>query len=390
MDLARQVVSVFKEKFKKPPAVFIAPGRINLIGEHTDYNEGLVIPAAIDKHMVFAIAPSGNDRCNIYAADFAEGVTFSIHDLNPGQTWVNYLMGMVDGFQRSGLPVRGVDCVFGGNIPSGAGLSSSAALCCGFGFALNEIFGLGLSRLDLVKTAQGSEHRFVGAMVGIMDQYASLFGEENSVMLLDCRSMTHQYLSFQFPEIAILLVDSKVQHAIASTAYNDRRAVCEEGLWIIQKQHPDVQSLRDVSRVLLYQNQDKLREDVFVKCLFVVEEIARTLQAAALLQASDLKGLGELMYQTHWGLSQAYEVSCEELDLLVTLAEEERNDVIGSRMMGGGFGGCTINLIRRGQEEIFKEKVRQKYFTTFKKEPDFYPVKLSKGVHAISLPKTNP
>jgi galactokinase len=390
MDLAKHVVSVFKEKFKKAPAVFIAPGRINLIGEHTDYNEGLVMPTAIDKHMVFAIAPSGNDRCNIYASDFGEGVTFSIHDLNPGQTWVNYLMGMVDGFQRSGLPVRGVDCVFGGNIPSGAGLSSSAALCCGFGFALNEIFGLGLSRLDLVKTAQGSEHRFVGAMVGIMDQYASLFGEENSVMLLDCRSMTHQYLPFHFPEIEILLVDSKVKHAIASTAYNDRRAACEEGLWIIQKQQPDVQSLRDVSRVLLYQNQDKLREDVFIKCLFVIEEIARTRQAATLLQASDLKGFGELMYQTHWGLSQAYEVSCEELDMLVTLAEEERNDVIGSRMMGGGFGGCTINLVRRGQEEIFKEKVRQKYFTTFKKEPDFYPVKLSKGVHAISLPKTNP
>src|SRR5258706_3089902 len=390
MDLVKHVVSVFKQKFKKPPRAFMAPGRINLIGEHTDYNEGFVMPAAIDKHMVFAIATSGNDRCNIYAADFDEGVTFSIQDLNPGQTWVNYLMGMVDSFQRRGLPVRGVDCVFGGNIPAGAGLSSSAALCCGFGFALNEIFGLGLNRLDLVKTAQSSEHRFVGAMVGIMDQYASLFGRENSVLLLDCRSITHQYLPFQFPEIAILLVDSKVQHAIASTAYNDRRAACEEGLWIIQKQQPDVQSLRDVSRDLLYQNQDKLREEVFIKCLFVVEEIARTQQAAALLQASDLKRFGDLMYQTHWGLSQAYEVSCEELDVLVALAEEERNDGLGSRMMGGGFGGCTINLVRKGQEEMFKEKVRQKYFATFKKEPDFYPVKLSEGVHTIPLPMTNP
>ncbi len=390
MDLVKHVISVFKQKFKKPPRAFMAPGRINLIGEHTDYNEGFVMPAAIDKHMVFAIAPSGNDRCNIYAADFDEGVTFSIQDLNPGQTWVNYLMGMVDSFQRRGLPVRGVDCVFGGNIPAGAGLSSSAALCCGFGFALNEIFGLGLNRLDLVKTAQSSEHRFVGAMVGIMDQYASLFGRENSVLLLDCRSMTHHYLPFHFPEVEILLIDSRVQHAIASTAYNDRRAACEEGLWIIQKQQPDVQSLRDVSRDLLYQNQDKLREEVFIKCLFVVEEIARTQQAAALLQASDLKRFGDLMYQTHWGLSQAYEVSCEELDVLVALAEEERNDVLGSRMMGGGFGGCTINLVRKGQEEMFKEKVRQKYFATFKKEPDFYPVKLSEGVHTIPLPMTNP
>src|SRR5882762_2650084 len=337
MDLAKHVVSVFKEKFKKPPAVFIAPGRINLIGEHTDYNEGFVMPAAIDKHMVFAIAPNRNDRCNIYAEDTGEGVTFSIHDLNPGQTWVNYLMGMVDGFQRKGLPVRGVDCVFGGNIPFGAGLSSSAALCCGFGFALNEIFGFGLSLLDLVKMAQGSEHHFVGAMVGIMDQYASLFGKENSVMLLDCRSRTHQYLPFHFPEVEIVLIDSKVKHALAATAYNDRRISCEEGLRVIQKQKPEVQSLRDVSRVLLYQNQDKLVEDVFVKCLFVVDEIARTQQAAALLQASDLKGFGELMYQTHWGLSQAYEVSCEECDALVSIAEEDRNDVIGSRIMGGGF-----------------------------------------------------
>src|SRR6267378_2379136 len=255
MDLAKHVVSVFKEKFKKPPAVFIAPGRINLIGEHTDYNEGFVMPAAIDKHIVFAIAPSGNSRCNIFAADHGEGVTFSVQDLNPGQTWVNYLMGMVDGFQRRGLPVKGVDCVFGGNIPLGAGLSSSAALCCGFGFALNEIFGFGLNRLDLVKTSQGSEHRFVGAMVGIMDPYASLFGKKNSVMFLDCRSRTHQYLPFHFPEVEILLVDSKVKHAIASSAYNDRRAVCEEGLRIIQKQKPDVQSLRDVSRLLLYENQ---------------------------------------------------------------------------------------------------------------------------------------
>src|SRR6266850_5057013 len=200
MDLAKHVVSVFKEKFKKAPAVFIAPGRINLIGEHTDYNEGFVMPGAIDKHMVFAIAPSGNDRCNIYASDQGEGVTFSIYDLNPGQTWVNYLMGMIDGFQRSGLPVKGVDCVFGGNIPSGAGLSSSAALCCGFGFAINEVFKLGRNRLELAKTAQSSEHRFVGAMVGIMDPYASLFGKKNSVLLLDCRSQTHKELSFDFPQ----------------------------------------------------------------------------------------------------------------------------------------------------------------------------------------------
>ncbi len=385
MNLIRSISSDFKEKFESRPHLFVAPGRINLIGEHTDYNEGFVMPAAIDMGMAFAIAPSGSDKCNIYAADFKEGVTFSINDLNPGEVWVNYLMGVLDAFLRRGLPVKAVDCVFGGNIPSGSGLSSSAALCAGFGFALNEIFGFGLNRLEIAKIAQRSERHFAGANVGIMDPYASLFGKKESVFLLDCRSLTHEYISFHFPEYEILLIDSHVKHSLALSAYNDRRAACEEGVRIIQKQNPEVRSLRDVSRALLYQHQDQLGEDIFIKCLYVVEEIDRTQLAALLLQSSDLKGFGGLMYETHWGLSQAYEVSCEELDLLVSIAEEGRGDVIGSRMMWGGFGGCTINLVRKEKEEMFKEKVRQKYFTTFKKEPGFYLVNLSEGAHSIPV-----
>ena len=386
MDLIHSISSGFKEKFETKPHFFVAPGRVNFIGEHTDYNEGFVMPAAIDKSMVFAVAPSGNWRCNIYAMDFKEGVTFSLFDLNPGEVWVNYLMGVLDAFLRRGLPVKGVDCVFGGNIPAGGGMSSSAALCCGFGFAINEIFELGLNRLEIAKIAQSSEHHFVGANVGIMDQYASLFGKKDSVLLLDCRSLTHQYLLFDFPEIEILLIDSHVKHSLASSAYNDRRAACEKGLEIIRQHAPKVQSLRDVSRIQLYENQDRLGENLFVKCLYVVEEIARTQQAAMLLQASDLKGFGKLMNATHWGLSHAYEVSCEELDILVSIAEENPNEVIGSRMMGGGFGGCTINLVKKGQRQIFEEKVRQKYFTTFKREPEFHAVKLSDGVHTLPHP----
>ena len=345
------------------------------------------MPAAIDKHLVFAIAPSGNDKCNIYAKDFKEGVTFSIFDLNPGEVWVNYLMGVLDAFQRRGLPVKGVDCVFGGNIPAGRGLSSSAALSCGFGFALNEIFELGLGRLEIARIAQSSEHHFVGAHVGIMDQYASLFGKKDSVMLLDCRSLTHQYLPFHFEEYDILLVDTKVKHSLASSAYNDRRSSCEQGLEIIREGTPKVQSLRDVSRLMLQGYKDKLGEDTFIKCLYVVEEIARTQRAAGLLQGSDLKGFGALMYQTHWGLSKAYDVSCPELDLLVSVAEEDQDQIPGARMMGGGFGGCTINLVRKGFEQRFKEKVRQEYFATFKKEPDFYSIKLTDGVHHVPSPK---
>jgi len=377
------ITQKFQERFKKKPSLFVAPGRINLIGEHIDYNEGFVMPAAIDKHFVFAVAPSGNEKCNIYAHDYEEGVSFSIHDLNPGEAWINYLMGVLDGFRRQGLLKGGVDCEFGGNIPSGSGMSSSAALCCGFGFALNEIFSMGLDRKSLAQIAQYAEHEFAGVNCGIMDQYASLFGEKNSALLLDCRNLTHEVLPFHCSSHSLLLVDTKVKHALGSTAYNDRRDACEQGVKVIRKKYPLINSLRDVTRTMLYETQDELGEDIFIKCLFVVAEIDRAQKAGELLKRNDWKGFGELMYEAHWGLSQAYEVSCEELDYLVMLAEEDKNVVPGSRMMGGGFGGCTINLIDKDKEEIFKEIVCQKYFATFKKEPEFYSVKLSQGVHKL-------
>jgi galactokinase len=387
MDLVKKVEADFRSKFGAKPLLVLAPGRINLIGEHTDYNDGFVMPAAIDRHLVFGVALSGTDKCNIYAQEFSEGITFSVRDLNPGEVWVNYLMGVMDAFHRQGLPIRGVDCVLAGNIPAGAGLSSSAALCCGFGFALNELFHLGLSRLEVAKVAQHAEHHFAGARVGLMDQYASLFGKEDSVLLLDCRALTHHYFPFVFPETDIVLIDTKVKHSLGSSAYNDRRASCEEGVRILRKYHPDITSLRDASRLLLDEHQDELGEEIYIKCGYIVEEINRTQQAGVFLKNKNLQGFGDLMYQTHWGLSQAYDVSCEELDFLVSLAEEDRKVVMGSRMMGGGFGGCTINLVVKGREETFKEQVRQKYFATFKMEPDFYNVKLSNGIHTLQNPK---
>lgn len=385
MSLAAVITEDFINRFHKKPALFMAPGRINLIGEHTDYNEGFAMPAAIDKHFIFAMAPSGNDRCNVFSKDLQEGVTFSLYDLNPGEAWINYLMGVIDAFQRRGLAVRGIDCVFGGDIPAGGGMSSSAALCCGFGFAINEIFKLGISRLEVAKIAQSAEHHFVGAMVGIMDQYASLFSKKDSVLLLDCKTLSHQHLPFNFPDYEILLVDSTIKHSLASSAYNDRRESCENGVHLLNKKNPTVHSLRDASRVMLFEQQDELGEEIFVKCLYVVEENIRTQRAAELLKTGDLKGFGDLMYQTHWGLSQAYDVSCPELDFLVSLAEELRSEVIGSRMMGGGFGGCTINIIRKERVSVFKEMVLAKYFATFKKEPGFYSVKLSDGVHSVAV-----
>jgi galactokinase len=377
------ISQLFRDRFKRSPLLFQAPGRVNLIGEHTDYNEGFVMPAAVDKYMIFAIAANDNDRCNIYANDFQEGVTFSLQDLNPGETWVNYLMGVLEGFTRKGLPVKGVDCIFESNIPSGAGLSSSAALCCGFAFALNEIFKCGLSRLELAKIAQYSEHEFAGVNCGLMDQYASLFGKEGSALLLDCRSLTHKYLPFKFDEVEILLIDSKVKHSLASSAYNDRRASCEEGVKVLQQRYPQIKSLRDADMKSLEFVKQFLDEDTFVKCRFVVQEIDRAQRAAKLLQTNDLKNFGQLMYETHWGLSKDYNVSCPESDLLVSIAIENPEYVFGARQTGGGFGGCTIALVKKKSVKEFSEKVRKKYVATFKKEPDFYSINLAYGVHNV-------
>ncbi len=375
---------LFQERFKRSPFLFVAPGRINLIGEHIDYNDGFVMPAAVDRHMIFAIAPNNNDRCNIYAQDFQEGVTFSLQDLNPGETWVNYLMGVIERFSQRGLPVKGVDCVFGGNILAGSGLSSSAALCCGFAFALNEIFKCGLSRLDLAKIAQFSEHEFAGVNCGIMDQYASLFGKEGYALILDCRALTNGYLPFKFDDIDIVLIDTKVKHSLGASAYNDRRASCEEGVRILKEYYPNIQALRDVDLKSLEAAKSSLSEDTFMKCRFVVNEIERTKQAAKFLKEHDLKSFGKLMFESHWGLSEEYNVSCAESDFLVATAQESPNDVLGARQVGGGFGGCTINLIRKEAVKDFSEKVRKKYVATFEKEPDFYSIKLSQGVHQVN------
>lgn len=380
MPLIQSITSIFLDKFNKAPLVVIAPGRINLIGEHTDYNNGFVMPAAIDKFIAFAVAPNGTDQFNIYSIDYKTSVTFKYDEIKPGNQWVNYLMGVIDGFRHRGL-AHGVDCVFGGNIPTGGGLSSSAALCCGFGFAINHLFDYKLARIEIALLAQRAEHEFAGVRCGIMDQYASLFGLKDSALLLDCRSLEHEYLPFHFPDVEILLVDTKVKHSLASSAYNDRRAACEEGVSILQKGNPSIHSLRDASLSDLEKIKSKLAPDVYTKCHFVVSEIARTQQAANLLKARDLIGFGKKMFETHWGLSNDYEVSCAELDLLVKLATQFPSEVLGARQMGGGFGGCVINLIRKGAVDNFSQKVREKYVASFKKEPDFYLVTLKEGVH---------
>jgi galactokinase len=385
MTLTESVSAVFKAKFEKSPLLVIAPGRINLIGEHTDYNDGFCMPAAIDKHFVFAIAPNNTNHFNLFAADFDASVSFSISEVKKGPHWHNYLMGVVHGMQQRNPAIAGVDCVFGGNIPPGAGLSSSAALCCGFGFSLNKIFELGLTNIEIARVAQYAEHQFVGLMCGIMDQYSSLFGQKDAAMLLDCRSLTHEHLPFHSDDIEILLIDSNVKHELASSAYNDRRASCERGVEIIKRQHPEVRSLRDVSLNMLLKNKAVMGEDVFQKCLYIVNEIRRTREAAACLHANNLTDFGKLMFEAHEQISGMYEVSCEELDVLVGIARKFPQVVLGARMMGGGFGGCTVNLVKKTEISFFKDEIVKGYFSAFKKEPGFHSVKLSAGVHQLDV-----
>jgi galactokinase len=382
MNLSEKVTTSYKNSFGSKPQIIIAPGRINMIGEHTDYNDGFVMPAAIDKHFVFAIADNGSELFTIHALDLNEKVSFSRNELKPGHGWQSYLMGVLDGLIRRGKIPRGVNCTFSSNIPDGAGLSSSAALCSGFGFALNKLFNLGLDRLELAKISQESEHNFVGAKVGIMDMYASLFSKKDMVMLLDCRNYKHEYLPIQFGDHEILLIDTKVKHSLASSAYNNRREACEEGVRIIQHHFENVKALRDVSLSMLEKIKPEVDGDIYKRCLYIVQEIDRLQKATALLKVNDLSTFGKLMYETHWGLSKLYEVSCDESDYLVHLAEE--NQVTGARQMGGGFGGCTINLIQKNQREAFATKVKEKYFGKFKKEPEFYSVNLADGVHEVA------
>jgi len=381
MSLSRKVTDRFKELFNTEPTLFVAPGRINLIGEHTDYNGGFVMPAAIDKHFVFAVSKRNDARFSVYAIDLNEQIEFSLTDFNTSFLWAKYLLGVASSIEKLGKSFSGLNIVFSSNIPMGGGMSSSAALCSGFGFALNEIYQLSLSKIELAKVAQRAERDYAGANVGIMDPFASLHGKKDSLLFLDCRSVDFEYVPFLSSEYELLLIDTNVKHSLASSAYNRRRHSCEEGVAIIRKENPTVNSLRDVSKDLLFEYNEILDEDVFEKCSYVIDEIERTRQAANLLKTGDMLSLGALMFQTHWGLSRSYEVSCPELDLLVSLAEKNKKFFIGSRMMGGGFGGCTINLVKKQSTIAITDEIKANYFATFKTEPNFYAVALEEGVH---------
>jgi len=350
------IIKKFEKLYLKEPMVFRAPGRINLIGEHTDYNDGLVLPAAIDREIVYALAPNGTDTCRVYAMDLGEEDEINLNQIKVSEKrWNNYLIGVVAVLEKKGIKIGGFDCVFSGNIPIGGGLSSSAALECGLGVGLNELFKLNLNQREIAFVAQQAEHEYAGVLCGIMDQFASMFGKEDRVFRLDCRSLEIDYFPLKMDDLKIILFDTGVSHQLASSEYNKRRAECEQGVSFLQKKgHDEITSLRDASKEMLLSCKEDMDATVLKRCLYVVEENARVITACQKLEQKDFEGFGSLMYASHQGLSQEYEVSCAELDFLVDYTKDKDN-VLGARMMGGGFGGCTINLVEEeGIEDFIK------------------------------------
>ncbi len=383
-ETALNVKEVFKENFKEDPHLYYSPGRINLIGEHIDYNDGFVMPAAIDKGIYFAIALNNSNQINFNSIDFNQTISLSLPEVKKMDSWKNYVLGVVNEFQKLNLFAKGFNCVFGGNIPIGAGMSSSAALEGGVAFGLNELCNFGLSRKELALLCQRAEHNFPGVMCGIMDQYASIMGKKNTVILLDCKSITHEYIPLNMEGYEIVLINSKVHHSLASSEYNVRRKQCEEGLEILKKEIK-INSFRDIKNpddILPY--KEKIGDKVFDRCKYVVEEIKRTKEAAKLLQQNNLIEFGKLMFATHEGLSKLYEVSCKELDFLVRQAKENES-VIGSRQMGGGFGGCTINIIKEESVKDFLSQILPAYKKQFNIDAEFYEVNVVDGAHEIEF-----
>ena len=350
--LIQQTTAHFEISFqKKPEYIYLSPGRINIIGEHVDYNDGFVLPSAINKYVCIAISKNETAQCKIIAKDINEIIEFDLNDsLLPNKDmWVNYILGVLHQFQEKKLPIKGFNVVFSSTVPIGAGLSSSAAVECGFAFALNEMFQFKLSKQEIVLIGQKSEHTFVGVNCGIMDQFASVFGKKDHVIQLDCTTLNYEYHKADFKNYSLLLLDSNVKHTHLTSGYNERRIEVEKGLSIIQQYYPDVKTFRTCSEDMILELKEQLGSTIFKRCHYVVKEIKRVQKAVEALENSNFKELGKLMTQTHVGLSKEYEVSCDELDYLVEMALKEKT-VLGARMMGGGFGGCSINLVEKGTE----------------------------------------
>ena len=378
----RIIEEKFMSLFGNDYMVYTSPGRVNLIGEHTDYNGGFVFPGAIDKGIYAAINPNGTDKVRAYSVDYEGQVEFGMNEEDaPQESWARYIFGVCREMKKRGFEPKGFDTVFVGDVPLGAGMSSSAALESTFANALNDIFNLNIDRFELARIGQSTEHNYCGVKCGIMDQFASVFGKKGHLMRLNCATMEFEYFPFNPEGYKVVLLDTVVKHELASSAYNKRRESCENACAHIKARHPEVNYLSDATMAMLDEVKAEISEEDYMRAVYVIGEKQRVLDVCAALEKGDYDTVGDRMFGTHYGMSKEYEVSCEELDFLNDVAKQ--CGVTGSRVMGGGFGGCTINLVKEDLYDNFIATAKKEYLVKYNREPKVYDVVISDGARRI-------
>jgi len=383
-DSKELVKSVFLKTFNEQPLIVRSPGRVNLIGEHTDYNMGFVLPAAINKAAYVAITAREDDNIFLVAADLDESFSTTVSTCGySDKGWPNYVICIVEQLLKINKKPGGFNAVISGDVPLGAGMSSSAALECATIFALNHLFDLGLEKMEMVKLAQKAENEFVGVNCGIMDQFASVFGKKGHVIKLDCRSLEYEYVPFELKGIKIVLFDSMVKHSLASSEYNVRTRQCSEGVLIIKKKYPQIKTLRDATIDMVEDCLANESADIYHRCKYVVEENDRLIAACDDLNKGNIEDFGQKMYETHQGLSKLYEVSCPELDFIVRCTKKEQG-ILGARMMGGGFGGCVISLVKEDELEGIVKRVKEAYWNKMNIEMNVYITQIEDGTNIVN------
>ncbi len=380
--ITEQLHSAFAKQFGVSGTLYTSPGRINLIGEHVDYNGGYVLPGAIDKAMFLEIRANGTGKVRVLSMDYNEVAEFGLNEADkPQQGWAHYVFGVARELIKKGGKVQGFDAAFAGNVPLGAGLSSSAALESVFAFALNEIFACGLEKKDLAIVGQMTEHHYAGVKCGIMDQFASVFGRKDNLIRLNCDTLEYEHVPCVLGSYKLVLVDSCVKHKLVDSPYDRRRESCERVVAAIAKKHPQVKLLSHAGWEMLKEVEGVVSVEDYRRATFVVGEIERVEKVCAALKAGKLDEVGKNMYATHAGLSKDYEVSCEEIDFLNDCAK--KYGVLGSRIMGGGFGGCTINLVANENYSSFVEQTAKDYAAKFGLTPKVYDVKIEDGARRL-------